>query len=285
VIAASLILSWFFVGLWMGLMRARGWGKRIRPEGPPEHQLKAGTPSMGGVAFFLAGWLIYLLARHQLGPLWILGLGFALLGLIDDLGGLWNRPLKAREKLAIQVFLALIFGVWAVLHAGLPATPWEVLLIVLAIVGSANAFNFTDGADGLLTTLTLILLLPFQGLATAQSLLGSLLGFLWYNAPPARVFMGDVGSQALGAMTAGIFILEGKIWYLPLAALIPVLEILSVILQVVYFQRTGKRLLRMSPLHHHFELSGWEESKIVFRFGIVTAFTTALALSLWGGRL
>jgi len=109
------------------------------------------------------------------------------------------------------------------------------------------------------------------------------LGFLWHNSPKAKVFMGDTGSQALGVLVAGLFILQGKLWFLPLAAIVPVLEMLSVVIQVAYFRRTGRRIFRMSPLHHHFELSGWEESKVVFRFTVITALCTALSVGLWGG--
>jgi phospho-N-acetylmuramoyl-pentapeptide-transferase len=179
--------------------------------------------------------------------------------------------------------MALVFALWAVRQVAY--TPWpilDVLLILLAVVGAANAFNFTDGLDGLLASVTAVLLIPFYPLPLAQTLLGGVLGFLWHNAPKAKVFMGDTGSQALGAMVAGLFILTGKLWLLPLAAIVPVLEVLSVVAQVLYFRRTGRRLLRMSPLHHHFELIGWEEAKIVFRFAILTALATALA---FGGGL
>ncbi|WP_253711354.1 phospho-N-acetylmuramoyl-pentapeptide-transferase [Thermus scotoductus] len=222
--------------------------------------------------------------RDGFAGLWLLGLGFALLGLLDDLGGSLARPLRAREKLALQTLMALIFALWAVREVAY--TPWplaDVLLILLAVVGAANAFNFTDGLDGLLASIAAVLLLPFYPYPFAQTLLGALLGFLWHNAPRAKVFMGDTGSQALGAMLAGLFTLTGKLWLLPLAGIIPVLEVLSVVVQVLYFRRTGKRLLRMSPLHHHLELSGWEESKIVFRFTVLTALATALAFSLGGG--
>lgn len=174
--------------------------------------------------------------------------------------------------------MGLVFALWAVRQVAY--TPWpilDVLLILLAVVGAANAFNFTDGVDGLLASVAAILLLPFYPYPFAQALLGGVLGFLWHNAPPAKVFMGDVGSQALGAMMAGLFVLTGKLWLLPLAAIVPVLEVLSVVAQVLYFRRTGKRLFRMSPLHHHFELLGWGEAKVVFRFALLTALATALA--------
>ncbi|MFN4070572.1 MAG: phospho-N-acetylmuramoyl-pentapeptide-transferase [Thermus caldifontis] len=283
--ALALLLSWFFTAVWIVFMRSLGLGKKVRADGPQSHLVKEGTPSMGGVAFLLAAFLAYwLLGRDGFFGLWLLGLGFALLGLLDDLGGSLARPLRAREKLALQTLMALVFALWAVRQVAY--TPWpilDVLLIGLAVVGAANAFNFTDGLDGLLASVAALLLLPFYPYPFAQTLLGSLLGFLWHNAPRAKVFMGDTGSQALGAMLAGLFALTGKLWLLPLAAIVPVLEVLSVVIQVLYFRKTGRRLLRMSPLHHHLELSGWEEAKIVFRFAILTALATALAFSLGGG--
>ncbi|WP_027893464.1 phospho-N-acetylmuramoyl-pentapeptide-transferase [Calidithermus chliarophilus] len=284
-LVAAAVLSWFLGGLWIALMRSLRLGKQVRAEGPQSHLAKTGTPSMGGVSFLLAAAVVYgLQGGDEYAGLWLLGLGYALLGLADDLAGMMRRPLKAREKLAVQVVMGLVFAVWA--SGQVSYTPYPVLdvaLFVLVMIGASNAFNFTDGVDGLLAGVTAVLLLPFQGLVLAQSLLGALLGFLWHNAPKARLFMGDTGSMGLGALVAGLFILEGKLWWLPLAALIPVLEVLSVMIQVTYFRRTGRRIFKMSPLHHHFELSGWEESKVVFRFVVVTAITTALAHALWGG--
>ncbi len=283
--ALALLLSWVLTAFWVVLMRQMGLGKRVRQDGPQTHLAKEGTPSMGGVAFLLAAFLAYLVGdKDGLMGLWLLGLGFALLGLLDDLGGSLARPLRAREKLLFQGIMALVFALWAVRQVAY--TPWpllDVLLILLAVVGAANAFNFTDGLDGLLASVTAVLLLPFYPWPFAQTLLGAVLGFLWHNAPKAKVFMGDTGSQALGALVAGLFILTGKLWLLPLAAIVPVLEVLSVVAQVLYFRRTGRRLLRMSPLHHHFELLGWGEAKIVFRFALLTALATAVAFGMGGG--
>ncbi|GAB5601850.1 phospho-N-acetylmuramoyl-pentapeptide-transferase [Thermus sp. FJN-A] len=281
--ALALLLSWLLTAVWIGLMKGLGLGKRVRQDGPKSHLAKEGTPSMGGVAFLSAAFLAYLLlGRDAFWSLWLLGLGFALLGLLDDLGGSRERPMRAREKLFYQGLMALVFALFAVRQVAY--TPWpilDVLLVALAVVGAANAFNFTDGLDGLLASVTAILLLPFYPYPFAQTLLGGVLGFLWHNAPKAKVFMGDTGSQALGAMVAGLFVLTGKLWLLPLAAIVPVMEVLSVVAQVLYFRRTGRRLFRMSPLHHHFELSGWGEAKIVFRFALLTALATALAFGGW----
>ncbi|WP_299433234.1 phospho-N-acetylmuramoyl-pentapeptide-transferase [uncultured Meiothermus sp.] len=284
-LVAAALLSWFLVGLWITLMQSLGLGKQVRADGPQSHLAKSGTPSMGGVAFLLAAAVAYGWAGgDQWAGLWLLVLGMALLGLADDLAGLLRRPLKAREKLVVQVLMSLIFAIWAARQ--IQYTPYpvlDVLLFTLVVIAACNAFNFTDGVDGLLASVSAVILLPFVGLPSAQATIGALLGFLWHNAPKATVFMGDTGSMALGAMAAGLFILEGKMWWLPLVALIPVLEVLSVFIQVTYFRRTGRRIFKMSPLHHHFELSGWPESKVVFRFVVVTALGTALAISLWGG--
>lgn len=284
-VAATALLSWFLVGLQAALMRSLGMGKTVRGDGPQSHLAKAGTPSMGGFAFTLAAALVYLLAGSDpMSSVFLLAVGFGLLGLADDLSGLYGRPLLAREKLALQLLMALVFAGFAV--RSVHYTPWtwlDYLLIVIAVVGAANAFNFTDGLDGLAASVTAVVLLPFVQLPLARVFVGALLGFLWHNAPKARIFMGDAGSQLLGALVAGIFILQGKLWYLPLAAIVPVLEVLSVVVQVVWFRRTGRRILRMAPLHHHFELAGWGEAKVVFRFVVVTAVATALAAQLWGG--
>ncbi len=284
-VAAAAVLSWFLVGLQVTLLRYLGWGKKVRRDGPPSHLDKEGTPSMGGVAFTLAAGLVYLFTGNDaLAPVFLLALGFGLLGLADDVGEVFDRPLRAREKLAVQFLMALVFAAFAIRQV--QYTPWPALdfaLIALAVVGAANAFNFTDGLDGLAASVTAVILLPFYGWTLVQVFLGALLGFLWHNAPKARIFMGDAGSQLLGALVAGIFVLEGKAWYLPLVAIVPVLEVLSVIVQVASFRFTGRRVFLKSPIHHHFEMLGWPETKIVFRFVVVTAVATALAVQLWGG--
>lgn len=175
---------------------------------------------MGGVAFLLAAAATYgLSGGDKWAGLWLLVLGMALLGLADDLAGSLRRPLRAREKLVVQVLMSLIFALWAARQVQYTPYPvLDVLLFTLVIIAACNAFNFTDGVDGLLASVAAVILLPFLGLPTAQAAVGALLGFLWHNAPKATVFMGDTGSMALGALAAGLFILEGKLWWLPLAA-------------------------------------------------------------------
>lgn len=297
VLAAALGL--LLTGSFVQLARRFGWGKAIRSAGPESHQAKAGTPTMGGAAFLLAATVAWLLLGDDLGadlaPA-LLVLGSGLLGLWDDALALQRKRaiaqglevgtgLLARYRLLGQGALALGFAVWAVGagHALFGVAWLDVLAYAFVVVGSINALNFTDGLDGLAAGVAAIALLFFLGSPFAAALLGALLGFLWYNAHPARVIMGGVGAEALGAGLAALAITQGTVWYLPLVLLVPVLEVVSVILQVSYFRATGgKRIFRMTPLHHHFELDGWPETRIVQRAYVVTALLVALALALRG---
>ncbi len=284
-LAASFLLAWFLVGAWARALRARGLGKNVRADGPASHLQKAGTPSMAGVPMAVAAGLAAALAGGGRVELGLLALGFLLIGLADDLGGTFFRPLRAREKLALQFAVAGVFAYAALDRAAYTGVPvLDFAFLTLVLVGAANAMNFTDGVDGLAASVGALLLLPFLGGPLAAASVGALLGFLWHNAPPARVFMGDAGSEALGALVAGFWLLSGGGLYLALAAIVPLAELLSVVIQVVYFRRTGgRRIFRMAPLHHHFELEGWSEGKVVLRFSVLTAVATALAVGLWRG--
>lgn len=299
-LAAGALASLLLTGAYVQLAGRLGWGKSVRRDGPSGHLPKEGTPTMGGIAFLLATLLVWLLAGRN-GPdeaaVLVLVVGSGLLGLWDDSSALRRKRrlalgedastgALARWRILMQSGLALGFAIYAVDagHAltGIPLL--DVPAIAFIVVGSVNALNFTDGLDGLAAGVSCIMLLLFLGSPLAVTLLGSLLGFLWYNAKPARVFMGGVGSEALGAAIAGFAIVSGVAWYLPLIALVPVLEVLSVIVQVGYFRASGgQRIFRMSPLHHHFELSGWSEVQVVFRFWLVTAVCVAIAYALLGG--
>lgn len=298
-VAISAVISLLFTGLYVQLAKRLGWGKSVRRDGPTGHLSKEGTPTMGGIAFLLAMALVWLTSER--GGDWpamaMLVLGSAALGLWDDVSALARKRRQAlgedaatgalaRWRILLQSALALGFALYIV-ESGrtLLGTPFlDVLAFAFVIVGSINAFNFSDGLDGLAAGITGIILLLFLGSPLALALLGALLGFLWYNAKPARVFMGGVGSEALGAAVAGLAITSEVTWYLPLVALVPVLEVLSVMIQVSYFRMTGgKRLFRMSPLHHHFELSGWSEIQVVTRFWLVTGVCVALAYALLRG--
>jgi phospho-N-acetylmuramoyl-pentapeptide-transferase len=304
-LAWSSVLGLMATGIFVQLARRFGWGKVVRSDGPESHFSKQGTPTMGGVAIVLVtlgvgAW------QSAPGPdLVALLLLIALaagLGLADDLTSLARKRahargeggsvsaatgLFARYRLAIQFAYAVPFAGYAVRTdlGPLGIAALDVLLLTLVVVGSVNAFNMTDGLDGLAAGVGAIVLLAFVGDGVAAALLGALLGFLWYNAHPARVFMGGVGAEALGAAVAGIAILAGKVWWLPLIAFVPVIEVLSVIAQVTYFRATGgRRLLRMTPLHHHFELLGWPETRIVLRAWLLTAVLVVVAFALGVGR-
>ena len=287
-----------------------GFAKQIRGEGPEVHQAKAGTPTAGGalilgVVIGLA-LLLDLVDASTFAPLATLAL-VGLLGLADDwLNARTGDGIRARQKLLWQVAVA-IFAAWqiqstyaieaiAVPFVGaVPIEPWlYIAFAAFAIVAMSNGVNLTDGLDGLaggtlvfsFVAFLIIALLnsPAQpNLATLCALLiGALLGFLWFNAHPAQVFMGDAGSLSMGAALAVIALITGQILILPLIGVIFVIETVSVVLQVGYFKLTGgKRILRMSPLHHHYELGGWPETKITLRFWIVAVLAGLLGITLF----
>ena len=299
-ILLSAALSLLFVGIFVQLAKHFGWGKSVRKEGPQSHLVKEGTPTMGGAAFFAAAlitWLVFGVKTPDGWALVFLTLAAALIGWYDDILSLRRKRqvaegedastgLLARYRLLGQGVVALGFALYAVV-TGHPlfGIAWlDVLGFTFIVMGSINAVNFSDGLDGLAAGMVALILLPFLTLPFTAPLTGALLGFLWYNAKPARVFMGGVGAEGLGATIAGAAILAGWVWYLPLLALVPVLEVISVFMQVVYFRLSGgKRLFKMSPLHNHFELSGWTETQVVTRFWLVTAACVAAAWGLRGG--
>ena len=294
----SALVSLLLVGVFVQLARRWGLGKSVRLDGPSSHLAKEGTPTMGGIAFLTAAvvvWLLTDLKTTNGSALVLLTLAAGLIGLYDDLLALRRKRraaagedastgLLARYRLVGQGVIALLFSIYAVQQGHTLFGPdlLDVLGFTFIIMGSINAVNFSDGLDGLAAGMVAIMLLPFLTLPFVNALVGALLGFLWYNGKPARVFMGGVGAEALGAALAGTAILAGWVWYLPLLALVPVLEVLSVMIQVTYFRATGgKRFFKKTPLHHHFELSGWSEVQIVTRFWLVTAVCVGLA---WGLR-
>ncbi|MDA8194811.1 MAG: phospho-N-acetylmuramoyl-pentapeptide-transferase [Thermaerobacter sp.] len=281
------------------------FGQMVREAGPASHRQKQGTPTMGGVLFLLPLPLVVAILDVRDVMAWalvLLVIGFGLIGLADDLAKVVNkRPLglRAREKLLMQLLVASAFA-WEMSHIGrfgqialpfrlgsVPSGVWYGPLAVLAIVGSANAVNITDGLDGLAAGATAIsttffvffgLVRHMTGLAlVAISLVGALVGFLPFNLHPARVFMGDTGSLALGAGLAGLAIASGTTLVLPVLGILFVAETVSVIIQVVSFRITGRRVFRMSPLHHHFELGGWSEERVVAVFWLVSLAGAVLA--------
>ncbi len=292
-----------------GLLRKLGAGKQVRAEGPASHQVKTGTPSMAGLLFVGVTLVFGAILVAPLYPaVWLL-LGLLLaagaLGFVDDLlssarfkrGGVraWVKLGWLLLVSGVAVALAqLVLGVHTVrvpFAGALDLGPlyWPVGVVVL--VATANAVNLTDGLDGLAGGTVGVATLAYAGLALVHGqpgvallllvLDGALLGFLWYNVHPARFFMGDTGSLALGAVLGGSALLTGDVVVLPVVGAVFVAVALSVILQVAYFRRTGgKRLFRMAPLHHHFELGGWPETQVVQRFWIAGALAALVGVGL-----
>ena len=292
------------------LLHAVGFGKRIREEGPESHYVKEGTPTMGGLLVVGVVLGIYFFLRQPdaatFAPLAALA-GVGALGAFDDyLNARTGEGIKARQKLiwltvvaffaAYQIQQTYAITAIAVPFVGaVPIAPWlYILFAAFAIVAAANGVNLTDGLDGLsggtvaiaFVAYMLIALLnvPTQAnLALLCALIiGALLGFLWFNVHPAQIFIGDSGALSLGATLAVTALITGQILVLPLIGIIFVVETSSVLLQVGYFRMTGgKRLFRMSPIHHHFELGGWDEEKITVRFWIVGILAALLGVTLF----
>ena len=287
------------------LLHRLKYGQSIREEGPASHQQKSGTPTMGGVMIVLAVTAATLLFAPltvtTLLALFIF-LGHFLLGFADDYIKVVkkrNLGLRAYQKLLGQLGIALVtiligrhllghdMSVWVpVLGTSLDIGAWYYVLVVFVLVGTSNAVNLTDGLDGLAAGTVAVAALFYAVLlygtdsslmAFSAAIIGACVGFLWYNHHPARIFMGDTGSLALGGALAGIAILSRTEALLPIVGIIFVCEALSVILQVASFKTRGKRIFRMSPIHHHFELGGWRETRVVYTFWGIGALGALLA--------
>ncbi|MEJ2263669.1 MAG: phospho-N-acetylmuramoyl-pentapeptide-transferase [Anaerolineales bacterium] len=300
------------------ILRRLKIGETIRVEGPERHYTKLGTPTMGGVMIVIpvalitillnAGSLIGLsvLGRSVLVPLGVMGL-FAVLGAIDDWEGIRGRRrgegMRARTKFLLQVIIAFVtaIGLNYVLDVPqlfLPGINVELSLgyfyvpiAMFIIVGFSNAVNFTDGLDGLAGLIAATAFAGFAAVALIQqqvflarfcfTLVGALFGFLWFNVHPAELFMGDTGSLSLGATLGVVALMTGQWMLLLLIAVIPVSETISIIFQVLYFKLTGgRRLFKMAPLHHHFELAGWSETQVVQRFWLISLLFAMIGVAL-----
>lgn len=305
----ALFLSLFLGLALVPLFRRLHLAQQIRAEGPQRHFEKAGTPTFGGLIFLiaLAFTVLFLngLEERSLSLLF-LTLGFALLGFLDDLLKVVRRHplgLRARFKFGGQLLLAFFFTLFAVLAGrgtavalpfglNLELGPYYFLFALLVIGGASNAVNLSDGLDGLAAGCTFLAALAYLALAQragdntaavfSAALAGGCLGFLFFNFYPARIFMGDTGALALGAALGGLAVVTRTELLLLVIGGVFVLETLSVILQVASFRLFRRRLFRMSPLHHHFELKGWAETKVVGLFWLLSFFC-ALA-GLWGSR-
>ena len=309
---AALPLSFVVSILWapwlIGRLRDLRFGKQIRSEEPDAHQAKRGTPTMGGWLMVITPAVLSLVFIPDLttvAPLLLASLLFAIVGAIDDYANMKSREglgLRVRYKfiwhtgLAAIVALAImrVAGQQGVIVPGLGAIDlgwWYLPFAVLVIFATVAAVNETDGLDGLAGGVSAIAFAAYGIIALHQgwnglgmfclATVGALLAFLWFNVNPARVFMGDTGALALGAALATVALLSGWVLVLPLIGSILVAETLSVMLQIAYFKRTGgRRIFRMSPLHYHFELGGWPEQQIVFRFWLVAAVGAAIGVAI-----
>jgi phospho-N-acetylmuramoyl-pentapeptide-transferase len=242
------------------------------------------------------------LGRSVLLPLAVM-MAFALLGAVDDILGMRGRPMRARVKFPLQILVAVVVAVGLryvlrVPNMFLPGVKvafdlgvWYVPIAAFIIVCSTNAINITDGLDGLAGIIAATAFVAYGMIAALQrqtylmqfcfTLVGVLFAFLWYNAHPAELFMGDTGSLAMGALLGVVALMTAQWVLLPLIAIIPVAETASVILQVVYFKWTkGKRLFKMAPLHHHFELLGWSETQVVQRFWLIALLAAMIGIAL-----
>ena len=301
----TVILGFFAIPL-LKKLKAR---QSIREEGPKSHRIKNGTPTMGGLFMLLAAVLVVVFNK-MIDPavLWLLflTLGHGFLGFLDDFikaEKKRNLGLTAKQKMLGQIILAVLFcwGVVDTLHLpysiAIPFTQIDISIgllyypfVVLVIVGASNAVNLTDGLDGLASGCCVIAFSAYSVYCYMTGfndlgyfiiiLAGACIGFLFFNYHPAKIFMGDTGSLALGGAIAGISVMTRTELLLIFLGMIFVLEALSVIIQVASFQLTGKRVFKMSPLHHHFELSGWSEVHVVWAFWIFEGFAACLSLLL-----
>ena len=309
--AIAFAVSMFVTSRLIPLMRHRQFGQFIREEGPQAHLSKAGTPTMGGLAF-ITGITVALIASMFMkgsmttGKIAILlsMYAFGAIGFIDDFNKVakkQNEGLTPKQKLVLQVLFGAALAVFMMVKEGttmlIPffgkTVDFGIMYIPFVVfieVAMANAVNLTDGLDGLASSTSAIVAAAFAVIgmtvnggsepmaAAGQAVFGALIGFLIYNRYPAKIFMGDTGSMALGGVLSAMAIVGRMEWLLPIAGLIYVIEALSVIIQVTYFKKTGgKRVFRMAPIHHHFELGGWHETKVVRVFCLFTFVCCVIA--------
>ncbi len=285
------------------------FGQQVRDDGPQAHLKKSGTPTMGGIMILLgiiAGSLFYINKYTLVLPVLLFTVAYGVIGFLDDFLKIKKRKsegLKSLHKFILQIILTAVFVYYLhvqktadtmlipftgslstgyMLHTGIFFIP----LVFFIVLGTDNGVNFTDGVDGLCTCVTIIVSIFFGVIAIRENIMispvigaviGSLTGFLIYNTNPAKVFMGDTGSLALGGFVASTALVMQLPLFITIVGFIYLIEVVSVIIQVGYFKATkGKRFFKMAPIHHHFELSGWSETKVVTIFSIVTAILSLL---------
>jgi phospho-N-acetylmuramoyl-pentapeptide-transferase len=317
----AMVISIIVGPRFIAFLRRNEFGQEIRAEGPETHLVKRGTPTMGGLLFLVVATIAFLLvSKYKVPALTVLfvTLGCGAIGFLDDFIKLTHRRslgLRGRWKLLLLALITV--GVaFAARHQHLPTTVfipvvhWNVqlsyawyLLLFLVIAGTANGVNLADGIDGLAAGTGIISLVTFTAIAivtyirsgnpggrfdsrldlaiVGAALIGATIGFLWYNAFPAEVIMGDTGAMGLGGALAAFAIFTKTISLLLLIGGIFLIEALSVIIQVISFKYWGRRVFLMTPIHHHFEMKAWSETKIMVRFWIVTAILCAIGFALF----
>ena len=309
--AASLLICMFLGPRFIEYLRLKEFGQHIREEGPAGHAGKAGTPTMGGLSIFLAVCVPFLiLSDYRAASLAVLatGLAMAALGFVDDMAKLRHRRslgVSGRTKLLVQALTAIALWIAAreyveledtlrlhVVDASVDLGFAYPVLIFLVLAGATNGVNLTDGLDGLAAGCSAIVFLSFTAMTfitrgeadlalLSACLVGGCVGFLWFNSFPASVFMGDTGALGLGGMMAALAVMTKTEVLLIVIGGIFVIEALSVAIQVFAFQRFRRRAFLMAPIHHHFELAGWSETKIILRFWIVAAICAAIGFTLY----
>ena len=316
----SFMMTVIWGGPLLRILRHYKIGKLIRVDEPGHHAVKMGTPTIGGVMFIVPVLLLTVLlnavsligfaqsgvGRSVLVPM-IVMVGYAALGIIDDWEGIRGKRkgegMRARTKFLFQVILGVGTAIVLKYLLGSPdlIVPgirgvfdlawWYVPIAAFIIVGSSNAVNFTDGLDGLAGLISATAFAAYAMIALNQhqvylarfcfTLVGALFGFLWFNVHPAQLFMGDTGSLSLGATLAVVALMTGQWAVLPIIAIIPVSEMISVLIQIGYFRITkGKRFFKMTPIHLHFELLGWSETQVVQRFWLIGLLAAMIGVGL-----
>ena len=310
----SFAISVILCPLVIPFLRRLKFGQYVRDDGPKSHLKKKGTPTMGGLIILSSITItsvLYIKDYPEILPVLFATIGFGLIGFLDDYIKIVMRRsmgLRAWQKMLLQIAVTGIFvhyyfvklhykpemlipftgGIHGGRYLELPVWLF-ILFLFFVMVGTVNGTNFTDGLDGLASSVTLLVAVFFTVVSigtgshiapVSSAVAGSLMGFLVYNVYPARVFMGDTGSLALGGFVASAALLLKMPLYIVIVGAVYLIEVLSVILQVGYFKLThGKRIFKMAPIHHHFEQSGWSETKVVAVFSIVTALLCMIALS------
>lgn len=304
----SFLLSVILGPVVIPVLRRMKMGQTEREEGVQSHLKKAGTPTMGGIiilASIVVTSLFYMKDYPKIIPILFVTLGFGMIGFFDDyLKVVLKRSdgLFPRQKMALQIVVTAIFCFYIVKFTDVPLTMlipfsggkyldlgiFAIPMVFIVMIGTVNGTNFTDGLDGLASSVTVLVATFFTVVAIGTksgiepitcAVAGALMGFLLFNVYPARVFMGDTGSLALGGFVASTAYMLQMPLFILLVGLIYLVEVLSVMIQVTYFKKTGgKRFFKMAPIHHHFELCGWSETRVVAVFSIITAMLCLIAL-------